>query len=144
MARRNKDKEIASWPHAHEIEYLYALLDLTRTLNGKSPGKHDWEPLSTRLEGKLGKKYDQDQLKTKYTRMRKEYNAFRALIRHTGVGWDWEKETISCSEEFWNDYIKTNKLAKKYKNEGLKPFDVCGNIQGRPFPDMLERFESCM
>ncbi|CAI9115376.1 OLC1v1016266C1 [Oldenlandia corymbosa var. corymbosa] len=80
-----------------------------------------WVKITKDFNAKSEYRQTLEQLSQKFHRFRIDWNAFKDLReKHTGLGWDHEKGTITASEERWKELIKTNKNYKKFQQQGLE------------------------
>jgi len=67
--------------------------------------KTGWKNLVAKFEEKLGQKRTKKQLKNKLDNMKKEYTWFMEFKNcATGLGWDEGKQTVDCSNEWWDEH----------------------------------------
>ncbi|CAI9089485.1 OLC1v1024069C1 [Oldenlandia corymbosa var. corymbosa] len=79
-----------------------------------------WVQITKDFNAKLEYRQTLEQLSQKFHRFRIDWNAFKDLQeKHTGLGWDHQKGTVTASEERWKELIKTNKNHKKFQQKDL-------------------------
>jgi hypothetical protein len=65
-----------------------------------------WKNLISKFADKSGDKRTKKQLKNKLDIFKKEYSLFMEFKNYaTGLGWDAEKRTVDCSEEWWEEHL---------------------------------------
>lgn len=43
-------------------------------------------------------------VRSKFQLMKKAYKLYMELQRNTGLGWDEDKQEVTCDEEYWNKF----------------------------------------
>ena len=72
--------------------------------NNKRDG---WTVIISKFEELTGKKYDKNQMKSKWDNLKEEWKRWRTLVyNETGLGWDSRKKTIDTSDEWWEKKIQ--------------------------------------
>lgn len=66
----------------------------------------DFKFMAEKLLGTCYKRYLHTQVKSKYHRMGKVYNAWKKLINHTGFSWNFENNMPTCPDDVWKDDCK--------------------------------------
>jgi hypothetical protein len=65
-----------------------------------------WKNIISKFEEKSGQKRTRIQFKNKLDSMKKEYTVFMELKNYaTGLGWNVEKQTADCPDEWWNEHL---------------------------------------
>jgi hypothetical protein len=65
-----------------------------------------WKNVAEKFEQKTGRKLEHLQLKNKWDALKRSYTIFLELKNAaTGLGWNDEKQTVDCSEEWWNEHL---------------------------------------
>ncbi|TVU06715.1 hypothetical protein EJB05_49943, partial [Eragrostis curvula] len=85
-----------------------------------------WKNLVVKYHEKTGLNQTKEQLKNKLDYMKKEYTWFMELKNSdTGLGWNEAKQTVECSNDWWNEHlakgIKCNHV--KFRKQGPKHLD---------------------
>ena len=96
----------ARWDDACTYEYLCLLIEYSEKQLGKlpkSPTLNKWIGI---LKAKCGEDFLIGSLKSKYHRMRADYQGICFLRNHTGLGWDEEKQVVVATDEQWSDFLK--------------------------------------
>ena len=60
-----------------------------------------WREIAMKMTHWNGMQYTDKQCKEKYTRLKAEYNAFQAVKKHTGNGWDEDTFTVTAPDAYW-------------------------------------------
>ncbi|XP_028084785.1 uncharacterized protein LOC114285893 [Camellia sinensis] len=117
-----------------------------------------WTHFATELQNLYGFRYTPKQVRQKYQRLKADYQTFKRLQAHTGLGWDPIVGTVVAPNEFWD---KAAKIVKKFRTKGFEYFQemakivenccatealACVSTQGAPDSDeedeMFNRFWS--
>jgi hypothetical protein len=65
-----------------------------------------WKNVATKFEQKTGRKLEHLQLKNKWDGLKRSYTIFMELKNAaTGLGWNDVKQTVDCSDEWWNEHL---------------------------------------
>ncbi|KAL3725450.1 hypothetical protein ACJRO7_030472 [Eucalyptus globulus] len=106
----NSSKEKAYWS-SKDIETFYRF--------NKRDG---WTAIITKFEELRGKKYDKNQMKSKWDNLKEEWKIWKQLIqKETRLGWDPMKKTIDTSDEWWERKIQANPKLKVFRMKGIHP-----------------------
>ncbi|KAI1005709.1 hypothetical protein K3495_g2504 [Podosphaera aphanis] len=94
-----------------------------------------WEILMTRLKNEYGCDVTKAQVRNKYDQLRKKYTIYHKLMQSTSQR-DPETGKIVVTDEFWNEYIKRNPLAEKFKfrERPFEAYDIMHQIVNGNFP----------
>ncbi|OWM64894.1 hypothetical protein CDL15_Pgr028611 [Punica granatum] len=63
-------------------------------------------------------------VKDKHQRMKTNFTRFSEIVRHTGVGWDADTNTITADPDVWDMFIKKNMAYKTFRSKGCKHYDL--------------------
>ncbi|CAI9090418.1 OLC1v1022095C1 [Oldenlandia corymbosa var. corymbosa] len=100
-----------------------------------------WVKITKDFNAKSEYRQTLEQLSQKFHRFRIDWNAFKDLReKHTGLGWDHEKGTITASEERWKELIKTNKNYKKFQQQETIRDEDGDKSSGEKMFTVLEAF----
>jgi hypothetical protein len=65
-----------------------------------------WKNVAEKFEQKTGRKLEHLQLKNKWDGLKRSYTIFMELKNAaTGLGWNDVKQTVDCSDEWWNEHL---------------------------------------
>jgi hypothetical protein len=68
--------------------------------------KVGWKNVAEKFEHITGRKLEHLQLKNKWDSLKRSYTVFMELKNAaTGLGWNDEKQTVDCSNEWWNEHL---------------------------------------
>ena len=96
------------WTDKSTYEFLCLLVEYSEKQIGKLPKRPVLEKWIGILKAKCGEDFLIGSLKSKYHRMRADYQGICFLRNHTGLGWDEEKQVVVASDEQWSDFIQVN------------------------------------
>ncbi|XP_028079615.1 uncharacterized protein LOC114281367 [Camellia sinensis] len=103
------------WPQANEALFITLMDEEVKTKSSKITGtftKQAWNRLRDQMNAKTQYQYNAHQLQKKYNQLRIMFNKFRALLKHTGVGWDSQRLTIIAPDD-------VNSHAKRFRKKGM-------------------------
>ncbi|OWM67752.1 hypothetical protein CDL15_Pgr017449 [Punica granatum] len=63
-------------------------------------------------------------VKDKYQRMKTNFTRFFEIVKHTGVGWDADTNTVTADSDVWDMFIKKNRAYKTFRSKGCKYYDL--------------------
>lgn len=58
------------------------------------------------------------------------FNKFTALLKHTGVGWDSQRLTITAPDDVWETLYKVKSHAKRFRKKGMVYYHELARILG--------------
>ncbi|CAN1730183.1 hypothetical protein LINPERHAP1_LOCUS861 [Linum perenne] len=91
------------WPEAVESFLLDTMIEAKN--NGyrvkTTFSKTGWLKIKNALKDKFNKDYKESQLFNKYGQFRITYNRFKALLSHTGMGYNASTGLVTADEEVW-------------------------------------------
>jgi hypothetical protein len=71
-----------------------------------------WKNFVSKFAQKSGDKRTKKQLKNKLDGLKKEYSAFMEFKNlATGLGWDEAKQTVVCSQEWWDEHLAVSSFS---------------------------------
>ncbi|KAF3457451.1 hypothetical protein FNV43_RR02109 [Rhamnella rubrinervis] len=86
--------------------------------------KSSWNYIRNQLQIRCGHSYTHDQLKNKFHSLKRIYKEFKKLLKGTtGVGWNPALGTITLDDTVWDNLIKVNKSAKKFRKKGCPHYE---------------------
>ncbi|XP_048130744.1 L10-interacting MYB domain-containing protein-like [Rhodamnia argentea] len=121
MASSSKEK--AYWdPEDVEI-FCKLCIEQIEIGNRPTSNKRDgWIVIINKFEELRDKKYDKNQMKSKWDNLKEEYKRWRKLLlNETGLGWDARKKTIDANDEWWERKIKEDHKFKAFRTKGIHP-----------------------
>ncbi|XP_039690905.1 L10-interacting MYB domain-containing protein-like [Medicago truncatula] len=113
----------ASWRDIKATEYFVkACLDQVtkRQRNGTCFTKKGWQGIVSQFHEQSGLNYDKVQLKNRYDSLRKEWKVWYNLFgKVTELGWNFEKNIVYASDEWWEKKELENPQYAKFRDKGL-------------------------
>lgn len=96
------------WPDLLTKAFIDIMVD--EVTKGNMPNgvfhSRTWTSMTARLNAATNRSFSVKQLKQKMHRLRAMHREFSLLLQHTGFGWDAETNTVTASEEVWQNYIR--------------------------------------
>ncbi|KAK3184829.1 hypothetical protein Dsin_032115 [Dipteronia sinensis] len=125
-----KGDDKAEWTARNEKIFIHILHEHVKKgdLKASTFSKKIWTLIDDELHAETNNKYTIQQLKSKFNRLRKKHREFSDLIQHSGFSWDPVNNIVTASNELWADYAKRVPGVKPYRKQGLKYYDVLGEI----------------
>lgn len=98
----------AKWTSALTKVLVDLLVDQVRQGNkrNKSFDKKAWECVCEDFREQTGLTWDNEQLKSRYAALRKQYVIVKSLLDHGDFQWDQSTGVIMATDEAWDGYIK--------------------------------------
>ncbi|XP_028121108.1 uncharacterized protein LOC114318409 [Camellia sinensis] len=121
------------WPQANEALFTTLMDEEVKTMSNKLNGtftKQVWSRLRDQMNAKIQYQYNAHQLQNKYNQLHIMFNKFTALLKHTGVGWDNQRLTITASDDVWEAHYKVNSHAKRFRKKGMVYYHELSRILG--------------
>ncbi|XP_048140551.1 L10-interacting MYB domain-containing protein-like [Rhodamnia argentea] len=121
MASSSKEK--AYWGLEDVETFCKLCIEQIEIGNRPASNKRDgWTVVINKFEELRGKKYDKNQMKSKWDNLKEEYKRWRKLlINETGLEWDARKKTIDANDEWWERKIKEDHKFKAFRTKGIHP-----------------------
>ncbi|CAL5348440.1 unnamed protein product [Camellia sinensis] len=137
------------WPQANEALFITLMDEEVKTKKSKITGtftKQAWNRLRDQMNAKTQYQYNAHQLRNKYNQLRIMFNKFASLLKHTGVGWDSQRLTITAPDDVWEALYKVNTHAKRFRKKGMVYYHelsrILGDISALAFPSTKSPSES--
>ncbi|GAU46935.1 hypothetical protein TSUD_85350 [Trifolium subterraneum] len=90
-----------------------------------------WTSMTTRLNSITNRSYEKEQLKAKFHRLRAMFVEFYSLLQNTGFRWNAETNTVTASEEVWQNYLKAHGKASQFQKKGCDHYKLLEIIFNR-------------
>ncbi|KAB1219958.1 hypothetical protein CJ030_MR3G022808 [Morella rubra] len=111
------------WSNPSEVQDLvYLLLDEWRDgkfIDGKPENGKVWDRITANLSIP---NISVSQVVNKVQSLKADYKAFCTLKKQTGVGWNYETNTVEADDVWWDNFTRSCDRAKKFKKQGLANF----------------------
>ncbi|KAI8000169.1 L10-interacting MYB domain-containing protein [Camellia lanceoleosa] len=133
VGRGNSSENSGPWPHRNESLFITLIDEEVKTKNSKITGtftKQAWNRLRDQMNAKTQYQYNAHQLRNKYNQLRIMFNKFTSLLKHTGVGWDSQRLTITAPDDVWEALYKVNTHAKRFRKKGMVYYHELSRILG--------------
>ena len=103
MAHESQETDEKKWPS--HVEHIFIEIMLEEQLKGNMPNSvfkgSTWASITIELNQKIGKDFITKQVQQKHNRLRLKQRKWSQLLRHTGLGWDEQTQTVTFSNEVW-------------------------------------------
>ena len=103
MANESQHPDEKKWPP--HVEHTFIEIMLEEQLKGSMPNGvfkgSTWASITIELNQKIGKDFITKQVQQKHNRLRLKQRKWSQLLRHTGLGWDEQTQTVTFSNEVW-------------------------------------------
>ena len=91
------------------MEKLFIDIMVEECIKGNMPDgvfkRSTWNKLVTKLNVRANWSFNHKQVKTKFNRLRTRHRIFSQLLGHTGMGWNPVTNTVTASEEVWQNVL---------------------------------------
>ena len=104
--KKNPEVPNCNWTPRTELLLLTHLYDYAIGKNGGKPGTTEFEEWAAELSSEFGHQVSLDQLRSKRDTFRKLFDKFKTFRDNTGLGWNPVTKTGTCSDEFWDEYVR--------------------------------------
>ena len=107
MANESQEMDEKKWsPH---VEHTFIEIMLEEQLKGIMPNGvfkgSTWASITRDLNERTGKYFITKQVQQKHNRLRLKQRKWSQLLRHTGLGWDEQTQTVTCFDEVWQNML---------------------------------------
>lgn len=121
MASSSKEK--AYWSPEDVETFCRLCIEQIEKGNRPASNKRDgWTNIINKFEELRGKKYNKNQMKSKWDNLKEEWKKWKQLVqKETGLGWDPRKKTIDASDEWWERKIQANSKLRVFRTKGIHP-----------------------
>lgn len=112
------------WPP--QIEWLLIDLMVEECIKGNmSDGifkRSTWNNMVIELNARANRSFSHKQLKKKFNGLRTRHRIFSQLLEHTGMHWNPVTNTVTASEEVWQNVIAATPKAKEFRKKGCEHY----------------------
>ncbi|XP_010279316.1 PREDICTED: L10-interacting MYB domain-containing protein-like isoform X2 [Nelumbo nucifera] len=123
----------ANWTVELENMYIDIMVEHVKRgdRNTTTFSKPAWKQIRQKFYFRTGNKYDLKQFKNKFNQLRTRYRVFKKLLTlPPGFHWDPVLRTPTAPDDVWDNYIKDNPDAKRFRKAGCPEYDKLGIIYG--------------
>lgn len=96
-----------SWVSSHD-ECLLELLIEQQNCGKTTSNLFKYEVYKTvtqKLNQKFGTNVEENQIKLRYSAMKKDYGVMKALLIQPGFHWDGQKQMVVADDKVWENYV---------------------------------------
>lgn len=108
LAQQPENQSRAKWTMF--LTKVLADLMVEQVREGKTKNnffnKKSWKYICDEFFKKTGLKWDKEQLKNRYSVLRRQYTVVKSLLEHGDFSWDESTGNIVASDEAWAEYIR--------------------------------------
>ncbi|KAI8013625.1 hypothetical protein LOK49_LG05G00690 [Camellia lanceoleosa] len=133
VGRGNSGENSGPWSHQNESLFITLMDEEVKTKNSKITGtftKQAWNRLRDQMNAKTQYQYNAHQLRNKYNQSHIMFNKCTSLLKHTGVGWDSQRLTITAPDDVWEALYKVNTHAKRFRKKMMVYYHELSRILG--------------
>ncbi|KAK7252979.1 hypothetical protein RIF29_37320 [Crotalaria pallida] len=94
--------------------------------------KKAWKYICDEFYSKTGLKWDKEQLKNRFSVMRRQYTTVKSILDQRDFTWDDATGSITANDETWDEYIKKHPDAETVKSSGCPIFKELCTIFSEP------------
>ncbi|XP_016201442.1 L10-interacting MYB domain-containing protein [Arachis ipaensis] len=94
--------------------------------------KKAWKYICDGFYNKTGLKWDKEQLKNRYSVLRRQYSTVKSILDQSDFSWDEATGSITASDETWAEYIKKHADAETLRTSGCPIFKELCTIFSEP------------
>ncbi|PKI46646.1 hypothetical protein CRG98_032988 [Punica granatum] len=118
-----KGENIIDWTDHMEFAFINIMLEKLRTTHTTTWKQKIWDEITTEMINLFpDKQLCLQKVKDKHQRMKTNFTRFSEIVRHTGVGWDVDTNTITAGPDVWAIFIKKNMAYKTFQSKGCKHY----------------------
>ncbi|XP_043715421.1 L10-interacting MYB domain-containing protein-like [Telopea speciosissima] len=122
----------ARWTTTYDIELANALVQ--QILHGKTTkngfSKKTWSLIRTGFNRKTGCNYTHQQIRNRKGALKTQYKVVKQLLGLPGFKWDETRHMVTAEDAVWDDYLKANPDAEKFRMLRFPVYDQFSIISG--------------
>lgn len=114
-----------SWVSSHD-ECLLELLIEQRNCGKTTSNLFKYEVYKTvtqKLNQKFGTNVEENQMKLRYSAMKKDYGVIKTLLSQPGFHWDGQKQMVVADDKVWENYVAVRRDARPYRWRSFPLYD---------------------
>ncbi|XP_030963485.1 uncharacterized protein LOC115984604 [Quercus lobata] len=124
MAHESQETDEKKWPP--HVEHIFIEIMLEEQLKGNMPSGvfkgPTWASITAELNRRTGKDFVLKQVQQKHNRLQLKQRKWSQLLRHIGLGWDEQTQTVTYSDEVWQNVIAANRGAANLRKQGCPDY----------------------
>ncbi|XP_031384161.1 uncharacterized protein LOC116197993 isoform X2 [Punica granatum] len=119
-----KGENIIEWSDEMDLAFLNVMLEKQRRTHTTTWKTSAWKEITAKMMNLFpDKQLFLHKVKDKYQRMKTNFTRFFEIVKHTGVGWDADTNTVTADSDVWDMFIK-NRAYKTFRSKGCKYYDL--------------------
>ncbi|XP_042513172.1 uncharacterized protein At2g29880-like [Macadamia integrifolia] len=122
----------ARWTTTYDVALANALVQ--QILQGKTTkngfSKKTWSLIRTGFNRKTGCNYTHRQIRNRKGALKMQYKVVKQLLGHPGFKWDETQHMVTAEDAVWDDYLKANPDAEKFRMLRFPAYDQFSIISG--------------
>ena len=103
----NNAEDLKLWPP--QMEKLFVNIMVKECIKGNVPDgafkRSTWNKLVTKLNVRANRSFNHKQVKIKFNWLQTRHRIFSQLLEHTGMGWNPVTNTVTASDEVWQNVL---------------------------------------
>ncbi|XP_031379775.1 uncharacterized protein At2g29880-like [Punica granatum] len=116
---------IIDWSDEMEFAFINIMLEKLRRSHSTTWKKTTWKEITAEMVNLFPEQQlCLQKVKDKHQRMKTNFTRFSEIVRHTGVGWDAETNTITADQDVWDMFAKKNRAYKAFRSKGCNHYDL--------------------
>ncbi|KAF5184827.1 Myb/SANT-like DNA-binding domain protein [Thalictrum thalictroides] len=125
----------ANWSQPQELFFINLMADKAIVKGNKGScilfSKVEWLEMRKQYYYKWGLNHNLKAFKNKMTGLKERFQEFKKLVEESsGLSWDPVLKTVVASHSWWDEYLKKNPKAKRFRNEGCPEYEKLELIFG--------------
>nr|CAD1841051.1 unnamed protein product [Ananas comosus var. bracteatus] len=120
------DRPLAIWEKKHDKILLGLLVEQIRSGGRKVLDFENdfWRDVVAKFNEATGLKYEDRHLHERFIFYKYEYELVNNMRHHPEFSWDHQRQVVIATDAKWNEYIKENPNAKRYRRRVVPYFDL--------------------
>lgn len=114
-----------SWVSSHD-ECLLELLIEQQNCGKTTSNLFKYEVYKTvtqKLNQNFGTNVEENQMKLRYSAMKKDYGVIKTLLSQPGFQWDGQKKMVVADDKVWENYVAVRRDARPYRWRSFPLYD---------------------
>ncbi|OWM70494.1 hypothetical protein CDL15_Pgr011970 [Punica granatum] len=120
-----RENIIIDWSDEMEFAFINIMLEKLRRAHSTTWKKTTWKEITAEMVNLFPEQQlCLQKVKDKHQRMKTNFTRFSEIVRHTGVGWDADTNTITVDQDVWDMFAKKNRAYKAFRSKGCNHYDL--------------------